>query len=236
MAVIIGAGSTVTSTQFSSGGIVSVQFGFNPEVDRLWELGSFTPYDSTVTKTRTLSLNVYGQKPSGAGGSTPLSVTPSTSCTDAGTVNIQVNPASCSDELLSFSDDFFITGYSYQKENLGYGQESWSFTSKPEVPDYSGTIVMLRGIAEGTVSTGDGIMTAAQMGLTVDETASNDSEGQPIQGESGSVPAGTPGLGNYEIQRYVIVTSVGGSIGKNDAVDGLSGQASIQIPMNPVFI
>lgn len=236
MVVIIGAGSTVTSSQFSSNGIVSVQFGFNPEVDRLYQLGSFSPYDATVTKTRTLSLNVYGSKPSGSGGSSSFSVPPSTSCADASTINVQVNPASCAAGLLSFADDFFLTSYSYQKDALGYGQESWSFTSKPDIPGYTGTIVMLRGIAEGTISTGGGTMTSAQMGVTVDETASNDSDGNPIEGESGSVQAGSPGLGNYEIQRYVIASAVGASIGKAAAVDGLSGQASIQIPMNPVYI
>jgi hypothetical protein len=236
MAVIIGAGSNVTSTQFSNNGIVSVQFGFNPQVQRLWELGSFSPYDSFVTKTKTLTINVYGSKPDGTGGSSQLSVTPSTTCTDAGTVTIGVQPASCTSSIADFSDDFFITGYSYQKENLGYGQETWTFTSKPIIDNYTGTIVMLRGIAEGQVATGDGIMTSTQMGVVVDETASNDSLGAAIEGESGSVQAGTPGIGEYNVQRYVIVTAVGGSVGKHSSVDGYSGQANIQIPMTPVYI
>lgn len=236
MSVVIGAGSTVVSSQFPNGGILSVQFGFNPQVERLYQLGSFAPYDSTVTKTRTLTLNVYGSRPDGSGGSLPLSVTPSTSCVDAGTISITVNPASCVGSLLPFVDDYFVTSYSYSKENIGYGQESWSFTSKPVIPSYTGDIVMLRGIAEGTIATGPGIMTSAQMGVAVDEAASNDAFGAPIEGESGSIPAGTPGLGNYDIQRYVIVTSVGGSIGKNTAVDGYAGQASIQIPNTPVFL
>jgi hypothetical protein len=215
---------------------VSVQFGFNPQVERLYELGSFTPYDSFVQKTRTLTLNVYGKRPDGAGGSNPIDVSPSTSCVDAGTVSITVNPASCVGSLLPFIENYFLTGYSYQKDNLGYGQETWSFTSKAIIPGFTGTIVMLRGIAEGQIATGDGQMSSTQMGVVVDETASNDSLGANIEGESGSVQAGTPGLGNFDIQRFVIVTEVGGSIGKNSSIDGLTGQANISIPMTPVFI
>lgn len=236
MAVIIGAGSTVTSTQFPNGGIVSVNFGFQPSVNRLYQLGSFDPYDTDVQKKRTIQLNVYGVREDGSGGSTPLDVSPSTDCTDAGNVSITVNPASCVGSLLPFTDDYFVNSYSYSKDNLGYGQEAWGFTSKTVIPGYTGSIVMLRGIAEGTLSTGPGTMDPGDMGLTVNESASNDVLGAPIQGETGSVQAGSPGIGNYEISRHVIVTSVGGSIGKNDSIDGLTGQASIQIPLNEVFL
>lgn len=236
MAVIIGSASTVVSTQFPNGGIASVQFGFNPQVDRLYQLGSFSPYDTSVTRTRTISLTVYGQRPDGGGGSLPLDVTPSVTCVDASTVNITVNPASCVDSLLPFAGDYFLNSYGYSKDNLGYGQETWGFTSKPDITDFSGTIVMLRGIAEGTLSTGAGTVPAASMGVVVDEAASNDSLGAQIEGESGSVAAGTPGLGTFDIQRYIIATSVGGSIGKNSSIDGLAGEASVSIPLTPVYL
>jgi hypothetical protein len=236
LAVIIGAGSTVVSTQFPNGGIVSVQFGFNPQVERLYQLGSFTPYDTSVTRTRTISLNVYGTKLDGSGGSSPLDVSPSTTCVDATPVNITVNPASCVASLLPFAGDYFINSYSYSKDNLGFGQESWAFTSKPEITGYTGTIVMLRGIAEGQIGTGEGTMDSVDMGVTVNETASNDSLGAQVEGESGSVQAGTPGIGNFDVQRHVIVTSVGGSRGKHTSIDGKTGQASISIPITPVYL
>ncbi len=109
-------------------------------------------------------------------------------------------------------------------------------TTAPIIDGFAGTIVMLRGIAEGTVATGPGVMATADMGVVVDETASNDSLGNPIQGENGSVQAGSPGLGNFDIQRSVIATSVGDSIGLSPAIDGLTGQANINIPMTPVFL
>jgi hypothetical protein len=236
VAVIIGAATTVVTPQFPNGGIVSVQFGFNPQVERLYQLGSFNPYDTTVTRTRTLSVNIYGSKPDFTGGSVSHDVTPSTSCVDANTVNITVNPASCVASLLPFTGDYFLNSYSYSKDNLGFGQETWSFTTKPIITGYTGTIVMLRGIAEGTITTGPGVMDPQYMGVTVDETASNDSLGAQIQGESGSVQAGTPGIGEYTIERYIIATAVGGSRGKDTTVDGLTGNASVSIPLTPVYL
>ena len=215
---------------------MSVQFGFDPTVERLYQLGSFVPYDTNVSKTRTLSLVVYGKKPNGTGGSSQFDVSPSTTCVDAGTTNITVNPASCVGSLLPFTADYFLNSYSYSKDNLGFGQETWSYTTKPDIPGFSGTIVMLRGIAEGTIATGAGVMTSTDMGVVVNESASNDSLGAQIQGESGSVQAGSPGIGNFDIQRHVIVTQVGASIGKNSTVDGLTGNASISIPLTPVYI
>ena len=236
MAVIIGAGTTLVSTQFPNGGIVSVQFGFNPQVERLYQLGSFAPYDTTIQKTRTLSVTAYGKKPDGSGGTVPYDVTPSTSCVDANSISITLNPASCVGSLSPFIENYFLNSYSYSKDNLGFGQETWSFTSKPIIPGFGGTIVILRGIAEGTIATGDGVMAASLMGVTVDEVASNDSFGSPVQGESGSVQAGTPGIGNFDIERYIIATSVGGSTGKGASVDGLTGEASVTIPLNTIFL
>lgn len=212
-----------------------MQFGFNPQVQRLWQLGSWTPYDSFVTKTKTLTVNVYGSRPDTTGGSISVSVSPSTSCVDADNIVIGVQPASCS-TVSDISGNFYLTGYSYQKENLGYGQETWSFTSKPLLDSYSGTIVMLRGIAEGQIATGGGVMTASQMGVEVNDVASNDAYGAAIEGESGSVSAGTPGLGEYSVERYIVASAVGASIGRSAAVDGALGRASVQIPITPIYL
>lgn len=236
MAILIGASTTVTSTQFPNDGITSVSFGFQPSVNRLFVLGSFTPYDTFVESTRSLQLGIYGTTAGGGGGTLPLDVTPSTSCEDADGVTVTVNPAACGTTLTPFTETYFLTSYSYQKESRGYGQESWSFTTRPIIDNFAGTIVMLRGIAEGTIATGPGTMTAVQMGVVVDEAGSNNALGDPIQGENGSVQAGSPGLGNFDIQRFIIATEVGGSMGLDPTIDGLTGQASVNVPMTPVFI
>jgi hypothetical protein len=235
MSVIIGGGTTIVSNQFPNGGIVSVNFSYQPTVQRLYELGSFTPYDSFVQSVRTIQINVYGSKPSGDGGSVPLDVTPSTSCIDANAVNITVNPASCVASLLPFAEDYFLTSYSYQKANFAHGQEAWSLTSKPIIESYTGDIVMLRtGFAEGTINVGDGTMDSLDQGIVIDETGSNDSLGSEIQGETGSVQAG--GIGNFDIVRNIIATQVGGSVGSSPSIDGRTGNASVSITMTPVFL
>lgn len=215
---------------------MSVSFGFQPSVQRLYQLGSFVPYDTSIQRVRTLQLGVYGSRPDGAGGSLSLNVAASVSCDDSDGVDITVSPASCLSSITPFTQTYFPTSYGYQKDNLGYGQESWSFTTRPLLSNYSGTIVMLRGMAEGTISTGPGSMLPEQMGVEVNDPASNDSSNQPIEGESGSVQAGSPGIGNFDYQRFIVATAVGGSMGLNSEIDGLSGNASVSIPMTPVFL
>ena len=50
MVVIIGAGTTVTSDVIS-GGFVSVNFSLSPNVERLFQLGSFDAFDINITGT-----------------------------------------------------------------------------------------------------------------------------------------------------------------------------------------
>lgn len=233
MSVIIGSGTTVVTTLFPQGGIASVNFGFAPEVNRLWELGSWVPYDTYVVRRRTLSLTAYGRRDNGQGGSQLFDVTPSTTCDDATSVSITVNPGACGTTVTPFTQDYWPASYSYSKDNFGWGQESWSFATKPEISGYTGTIVYLRGIATGQMNTGGGVMAAADMGVVIDDTASRDSDGNYIDGTSGSVQAGFPGIGDYTTQREVVVTSIGYSLGRDD---GNKGQASVTIPNQEIYI
>lgn len=234
MAVIIGGGSSVTSSLLAGGGVVSVNFGLQANIERLYSLGSFDIYDISTTKQRTFSMNVYGKKPVGTGGTNTYSVTPSSSCADANSVSITFNPSACGGSVVGFTDTFFVSSYSYSKDLTGYGQESWAFTTKPiHVPSYGGTIYMLRGLATGQLLTGTGVMTAPDMGVIIDETNSKDSSGNDIESESGSVSSGFPGIGNVDTTREIAVSTVGGSDGKDD---GNKGQVSVSIPMSPVYV
>jgi len=233
MAVLIGSATTVNTTLFPSGGITSVNFGFKANMQRLWQLGSWSPYDTSVTQQRELSLVGYGKHESGSGGSQSFDVTPSSSCADSTSVSITVNMGACGVVIDPFTDDFFPSSYAYSKDNLGFGTESWSFTSKPIIDTYNGSIYILRSISQGQVLTGDGIMTALDMGVVVDDAASRDYDGNYIESGSGSVSAGTPGIGDYAVQREVIVTAVGASEGKQD---GLKGSASINIPNTTLYL
>jgi hypothetical protein len=233
MAVIIGSATTVTSTLFSQGGIVSVNFGFNPEINRLWQLGSWVPYDTYVTRQQDLSLTGYGKKDNGQGGSQAFTLTPSTSCVDATSIQITVNPGACGVNIAPFTDYFYPTSYSYSKDNFGFGVESWAFTTEQDIDNYTGDIVMLRGISTGQIKIGVGMMSAGNIGIVVNDASSKDSSGNYIEGTTGSVAAGFPGLGSSETQREVVVTSIGGSIGKQD---GYQGSGSVSIPMTPVYL
>lgn len=233
MAVLIGSATTVDTTLFPSGGITSINFGLKANFNRLWQLGSWSPYDTQTTQQRELSLVGYGKQEGGQGGSQSFDVTPTLSCSDATSVSIAVNMGACGVVIDPFTDDFFPSSYSYSKDNLGFGTESWSFTSKPIIDTYNGSIYILRGIAQGQVLTGDGMMAALDTGVVVDDAASRDSNGDYIESGSGSVAAGTPGIGDYSVQREVIVTSVGASEGKQD---GLKGASNVSIPNTTLYL
>jgi hypothetical protein len=183
-----------------------------------------------------MQLQVYGRKSDGTGGTLPLDINPSVTCEDAGTIEITFTPASCAPDLLPFTDNYYVNSYSYQKENIGYGQENWSMTSKPFLPGYTGTIVMLRGISEGTVNTGADAMDTVDMGVLINEVGSNDVNNVAITGESGSVQAGTPGIGNYDVTRYIIATEIGNSLGYDPTIDGKKANLSVTIPLTPVYL
>jgi hypothetical protein len=232
-AVIVGAGTTVVTTLFPQGGVVSVNFGFKSNVNRLWQLGSWTPFDTYVQKQKDLSITAYGRKPDGTGGSQVFDLTPSESCDDTTSVEVTVNPGACGVNISPFTGEFFPSSFSYSKENFGWGRENWSFTSKLEIDNYQGTIYLLRGIATGNYLVGAGIMDVADMGVVINDAASRDSQGNYIEGISASVQSGFPGLGDYATQRDVVVQSIGGSEGRDD---GNKGQASVSIPVNPVYL
>jgi len=235
MAVIIGGGTYVSiPSLFPDGGYVSINFGVDPQMNRLWQLGSYVPYDTYTQSQRSFSLVAYGKKPDGSGGSNQISVEPSVSCSSPSPTTISVTPASCGYSIAPFSGDYFPTSYSYSKDNFGFGQESWAFTTEPimDVP-YTGTILFIRGIATGQVQTGAGMLDPVDQGILYDTSASQDSNGNWIDGESGSVAAGFPGIGTYTIQREYVVTYIGGSVGK---ADGFQGNASVTIPMQTVYV
>jgi hypothetical protein len=232
-AVIVGNSTQVSTALFTDGGIISVNFGFNPQINRLWQLGSFSPYDTYVMRQRELSITAYGQREDGSGGSQQYDLTPSDSCADADPISITVTPGACEVSINPFTYDYVPSSYSYKKDNFGWGQESWSFVTKPDVDNYTGDIVILRGVATGNVLTGDGILTAAEMGVVINEADSVDGNGDNIEGESGSVQAGQNSIGEYSVSREIVVSQIGGSIGKKDA---WNGSATVNIPTETVYL
>lgn len=228
MVVIIGAGTTVTSDKIS-GGIVSVNFSLSPQVERLFQLGSFDAFDINLTTQESASITNYG------GASTPIALAPSTSCSDStAKMDITITPAPCSGATDPISrtgtDALFITSYSYSKDFQGFGQESWSLQGKPQIQGFTGNIAFIQGFAEGNRLTGSDIVSNDGVVLVDSETSTPglvDATGRNL-----SVSAGSPGLGNDDDQDFGKVTQVGGAVGKED---GKRGNSSASIPHQQIF-
>jgi hypothetical protein len=228
MVVIIGAGTIVTSDKISSG-FVSVSFNLAPQVERLFQLGSFNAFDTNITTQESASITSYG------GASTPVALAPSTSCDDStAKMDITITPAPCTGSadpiIRTGSNALFITGFSYSKDYQGFGQESWSLTGKPIIEGFTGSIAYIQGFAEGNRITGSDIVSNDGLVLVDSETGTI---GQvDATGRNLSVSAGSPGLGNDDEQDFGRATQIGGGVGKED---GKRGTSSASIPHQLVF-
>lgn len=228
MVVIIGAGTTVTSN-IISGGFVSVSFSLSPQVERLFQLGSFNAFDVNVTTQESASISNYG------GASTPVALNPSTSCTDSSaSMDVTITPAPCTGAstpvIRTGPDALFITGFSYSKDFQGFGQESWSLTGKPQIQGFTGNIAFIQGFSEGNRLIGSDIVSDDGVVMVDSETST---PGQvDATGRNISVSAGSPGLGNDDEQEFGKITQIGGGVGKED---GKRGNASANIPHQQIF-
>ncbi len=228
MVVIIGAGTTVTS-DIISGGFVSVSFSLSPQVERLFQLGSFDAFDVNLTTQESASITNYG------GASTPVALAPSTACVDStASMDITITPAPCTGASTPISrtgpDALFITSFSYSKDFQGFGQESWSLQGKPQIQGFTGNIAFIQGFAEGNKLTGADVVSNDGVVLVDSETSTPglvDATGRSL-----SVSAGSPGLGNDDEQDFGKITQIGGGVGKED---GKRGNASANIPHQQIF-
>ena len=217
MAVIIGAGTQIP--EFA--GVVSASWGIDPSVTRLWQLGSWSQYDSYKEARQNLSITTYG----GDLANPVIYLQPSTSCANStATKVINLYPASCDgiDPLLDdVNNPWFLESYSYAKEDVkGYGQESWNWfryiSLEGEItPDF-----IIQGISTGQYS--GNVLDLGVLIPTVD-----------AEGYSGSISAGQGSTGQHDRVYYGVVTRVGGGSGRDD---GKRGRASAQIPHIPVYL
>jgi hypothetical protein len=222
MAVIIGAGTTVVGFT----GVVSANWDLNPSIQRLWQLGSWDPYDVIKQAQQNVNLTVY------AGGGPEIQLhPPSQDCVDStATFNCTIVPASCVDTIQGPTGTFYLTSYSYAKGDVrGYGQQTYAGTQWLEDPTngIDAPTYVLLGISEGQYS---GELTTAQMGATV----SNDPLNQAT-GFAGSASAGFPGLGNATETVFDIFYTIGlgTAVGK---LDGYTGNASCNVPHQPLWL
>lgn len=207
MGIIIGAATTVS---FSGACVTQVQWSSNPNVQRLYCLGSWTPQSTIEKPTETLSVTIYSDGPS-------YSVAPSTSCELANTISADVSPAGCGTGVSGpSSSSWYVNSYSYSKEDANMpGTESWSMIQ------YTGTgnqnpKYVIRGISEGSATQG------IDTGITFAGTTTTSSQG--------SVSAGQ--VGKSDITEAGVVSSVGGG----STTAGVIGNGSVSIPYTPLWI
>jgi hypothetical protein len=216
MAVVIGNSTTATFDGSSNYCILNANWGYNPGPQRLYCLGSWTPYRTYYKPSETLSLTIYSPGPS-------YSTDPSEGCGDEETIEATVDPGICDEDVAGVSGDWLVTSYSYTKSDTGMpGQETWSLqrwtglsatTPGEYVTEPSFTI---RLIAEGSASTPN----ISGITFTGDTTTSY----------QGSV--GANAIGNADTMIGGVVASVGGG----SSASGDIGQGSASIPYQQLYI
>lgn len=219
MGVIIGA-ATVTGID----GSISAQWGVQAQMSRLWNLGSWTPYKTVVTKIETVSITAY------AGAGPSITLTPPAGCSDSGAkFNVSIVPGACGGGGGSgITGSFYLMSYSYSKgDPIALAQESYSGQRWPDGGGSSGDVeyvaepsLVLQGPSEGSAT---GLGTSA---VTF-------AAGPTVEGSQGSVSAGFPGLGQSDETTYGIISKVGGGTLKSD---GDVGQANASVPHQPLYI
>ncbi len=224
MSIIIGSATQVLIGG-KSDGFQSVQWSIQVQNNRLWQVGSWNPYATQVTKTLNVSLTTYASVLG------EVILDPSSDCTDS-TANkdIIINPQFCGVAVDTFNEtSMFITSYSYSKgDPNSFGTESWQFTkwvdsnvTGTDIINTTAPTAVLQGITEGNYT--------SDIGLNFGLTLKNE---QQSSGFQGNVQSGFPGIGRGDISVYGIATKVGGGDLQNA---GKIGNSSASIPHSPIY-
>lgn len=215
----------------SADGFQSISWNINRQPNRLWQLGSWTPWKTQVAATLSISLTSY------AGALSSLVLSPSVSCDNSNAKKtIVIDAQTCDTGAVSINEAVYINSYSYSKgDPVGFGTESWSFqkwiesgvvgTEFVQIPEPT---YVLQGRAEGsrqgTVGNGN-----TDLGITFLSPEST----HVVEGQQGSVSAGFPGTGNADTIKLGLVSAIGG--GKLES-GGDTGQSSATIPHQPLYL
>ena len=224
MSIIIGSLTTVNID--GTDGFQSIQWAMQVSPNRLWQLGSWNPYRTQVTKTITVNVTTY------AGILGVMTLTPSTDCVDSTAVkDISISVAACGPtSAINFNETgMFLMTYGYSKgDPMAFGTESWSFqkwvdadATGAEFLNVLAPTAVIQGRAEGS-----------KTGNVTNFGVAFQADGQVV-GQQGSVSAGFPGLGNADETTYGLVTEVGG--GSLEEA-GKSGESNATIPHSPLYL
>lgn len=225
MAIIIGSTTQVTG---DIQGLVSVQWGISPQINRLWQLGSWDPYSQLATRVTNLSATCY------AGGGPTITLQPASACTNStATITLTIVPGGCGAISPDLGGVFtvYLSSFSYNKgDAVGFGQQSYSGQYWPGGAGSGGGVnvefsdapsVVLQGRSEGTETADDDLNT----GVTF-------SNGWDVYGVEGNVSAGFPGTGTANETRQGLVNQISNGDLRND---GKMGQSSVTVPHSPLY-
>lgn len=98
MAIVIGAATQVI---FSGTCVLSANWSYSPNVERLYCIGEWIPSQVFYRPTESLSLTVYAPGPT-------YDVSPSTSCADANTISAAVSPAACGEPYPAMTGSWLV--------------------------------------------------------------------------------------------------------------------------------
>jgi len=215
MSIIIGNGTTVS---FYGACVISANWGYNPNTQRLYCIGNWSPQYTYDRPTQTLSLSIY----SGTGGPT-YDTSPTESCQDANQLSASVFPAACGNAVGDIVGPWFVNSYGFSKDDpLLPGQETWGM-QKWLVGQYGNSPLptyVLRGVSEGS-----GTKDAADADPGILFT------GVTVESQSGNVSAN--GIGRNDTLTLGVTTQVGGS---ESPAAGKIGQGSVSMPYTPLWI
>ena len=224
MGVVIGAGTTIQGS-LAGQCVISVNWACNPNVQRLYCLGSFSPAFQYARPTQTMSMVIYSP------GSYTYDTTASDDCNLGNFMSAGVTPAGCGENVIGVSlhSDWVVNSYGYSKDDPNLpGQETWGIQRWPSSGDadcdVGGSVAdppthIVRGISEGQAA----------------KESDNSDPGISFTGTlsysvTGNVSAG--GVGRADRLTYGVVTSIGGSA----STTGLTGQGSVSVPYTPLWV
>lgn len=227
MAIIIGSNTQIGGD--IAGGIISAQWGISPQINRLWQLGSWSPYHQLATRVTNINITCY------AGAGPKIDLQPADSCANSSALlNLTISPGGCGDIPPDVGGTFvvYLSSFSYNKgDAIGFGQQSYSGQYWPGGAGSGGgenviftdaPTVVLQGMSEGNESADDGLDTGVSF-----------SGGWDVYGTEGNVSAGFPGTGSANIIRQGLVNQISNGDLRND---GKTGQSSVTIPHQPLYM
>jgi hypothetical protein len=227
MAVVIGSASSVTMTIPGIGSafcVVSINWGYNPNLQRYYCIGDSTPSYTVSKPTESLSVVVYPY-----GGTGTYDLTPSVDCTSIGAITVNMTLAICPTGSVGgpISSSWYLNNYGFSKDDPNLpGQETWAMTAYPVI-DLEGNDLsavapdsIIRGISEGQ---------ATKESYDADPGVTFATEGQ-VKASTGNVAA--QGLGKVDIVTYGTATKVGASALNSF---GETGNGSVSVNLTPVW-